>query len=114
LPTTLAAMPYKERKELVIASINALGDPDHEEPHAPDPALLERVERRSAATGATFDDSVLLEVLCDRAPGSDGAARLVRGVHDGRLALSDTPEDRWLGRLARRLYGPRGPEVAGG
>jgi 3-hydroxymyristoyl/3-hydroxydecanoyl-(acyl carrier protein) dehydratase/1-acyl-sn-glycerol-3-phosphate acyltransferase len=114
LPATLAAMPYKERKELVIASINALGDPDHEEPHAPDPDLIARVERRAAATGATFDDAVLLEVLCDRAPGSDGAARVVGGAHEGRLMLGDSPEHRWLGRLARRLYGPRGPEVTGG
>ncbi len=40
--------------------------------------------------------------------------RLLDAVNLGRLVVRDTPEDRWLGELAQRIFGPRGPRVVGG
>ena len=112
MPEALASMPYKERKELVIGAINELGPSNAEErPFMGELALARSVDSWMQQTGVDQPHAVLLQVL-QRAGGlTPPIQRLVEGVERGHLPLSDTPEDRWLGELARRLYGPQGPQV---
>jgi 3-oxoacyl-(acyl-carrier-protein) synthase/3-hydroxymyristoyl/3-hydroxydecanoyl-(acyl carrier protein) dehydratase/1-acyl-sn-glycerol-3-phosphate acyltransferase len=111
-PAQLAALPYKERKELVIAAINGLGPAASEElPLAPDPGFAAAAAAWEAQTGASPEHAALFETL--RRLGAPGAAisLLFAGAREGQLAVRDDPEGRWLAELARRLYGPRGPRV---
>jgi len=64
LPETLAPLPYKERKERVIAAIAATG-PAHEteDPFPGDPTLQAASDAWAAQTGAEPAHATLLEVL---------------------------------------------------
>ena len=111
-PAELAGLTYKERKERAIDAINALGPaPALEQPHAPDPAFAAAVRGWAEQTGASFEHAALFETLRRlHAPGDD-IARLIAGARAGVLELPADARGRWLGELARRLFGPRGPEV---
>jgi 1-acyl-sn-glycerol-3-phosphate acyltransferase len=111
-PEVLAALPFKERKEHVLASINGLGPDWREESPLPgDPELLRRSIERAQTTGAEPAHAALLEVLLEREPTSEGLALLLEGARKGSLSLPDTDEGRWLAVLAERLYGPKGPTI---
>ncbi|HJK95651.1 MAG TPA: 1-acyl-sn-glycerol-3-phosphate acyltransferase [Polyangiaceae bacterium LLY-WYZ-14_1] len=109
LPEALGALPYGPRKTQVLAALDALGGPrEAETPLAPDPAFLARVRATQAALGVDEAHAVLLEVLLEVADGrgarSEATRRLVRAARsEAPLELADTPEDRWLRELARRL-----------
>jgi hypothetical protein len=112
LPEDLSGMPYKDRKELVVAAINATGPANAvEEPFPGDPELAARVEERVARTGVDEPHAVLMEVLAARADLHPASAAVVEGDRKGSLAVGSDPLGQWLGELARRLYGPRGPSV---
>jgi 3-hydroxymyristoyl/3-hydroxydecanoyl-(acyl carrier protein) dehydratase/1-acyl-sn-glycerol-3-phosphate acyltransferase len=114
LPEELAALPYKDRKAVVIAAINGLGpDLATETPMAPDPAFGAAVEAWMAATGATPEDAVLYTTLAKLERPGDEARALVEGARAGRLVVGADARGQWLGRLAERLYGPRGPAIEG-
>jgi hypothetical protein len=53
-------------------------------------------------------DGVALQRL--RQPGAETAA-LLEGVSSGSLAVGEDARGRWLGIVARLLYGPKGPGV---
>ena len=108
----LAPLPYKERKATVIDAINGLGpDIAAEIPAPPDPAFAAAVERWIAATGATPEDAVFFATLDALAEPGDQVRALCNGARTGRFAVGSHPRDAWLAELARRLFGPRGPEV---
>src|SRR5690606_28260571 len=109
-PAELAALPYKARTERVMDAINALG-PREEAPFAADPALDARVRTWMTTTGSEIGPATVLAVLGDAEEPSDAAKRLVEGARRGLLEVGTDPHERWLGELARRLYGPRGPVV---
>jgi len=112
LPDELAALPFKERKEKVLACINALG-PDwrQEQPLPAQPEQLSRALHWAETTGTEPPDAFLLEMIMQLEDPTPGIAALRDGIRAGKLALPDTPENRWVATLAERLYGPRGPKV---
>ncbi len=112
LPEQLAQLPYKERKAAVIAAINGLGPAlAAEAPFGGDAAFAAAVEAWIARTGATPEDAVLMTTLASRDALGDGARALVEGARTGTLVVGDDPREQWLGALASRLYGPRGPAI---
>ncbi|MEN0061780.1 MAG: beta-ketoacyl synthase N-terminal-like domain-containing protein [Myxococcota bacterium] len=112
LPETLQSMTYKDRKELAVQSMNALGPPLSEEwPFPADPAFAAAVDAWVERTGASHEHAVLLKILEENPTPTEASARLLEGVRTGTLQLSSEPVDQWLGLLAERLYGPRGPRV---
>ena len=111
-PETFEALPYKERKAVVIEAINALGPNNaEEEPMSPDPAFAACVSERARRTGASAEHAALFEMLAELSAPGDEVQALLRGARQGRLSLPATPVGVWLAELARRLYGPAGGEV---
>jgi hypothetical protein len=111
-PEELAALPYKDRKAVVIAAINGLGpDVATETPTAPDPAFGAAVDAWIARTGATPEDAVLFTTLATLADPGDEVRALCDGAREGRLVVGHDPRGQWLAQLAQRLFGPRGPAV---
>ncbi|MEM6790496.1 MAG: 1-acyl-sn-glycerol-3-phosphate acyltransferase [Myxococcota bacterium] len=111
-PEDFEALPYRERKQLVIDGINALG-PDNatEQPHAGDPRFAARVAARGKDTDASPEHATLFEVLAERPDLGRDAAALVAGFDAGGITLDDDARGHWMAELARRLYGARGPAV---
>ena len=114
LPEELKALPLKERKEAVLAAMNALGPPlATETPLGGDPQFGAAVEAWRARTGASLEDAVLLMTLAGaKSPGAE-VRRLQEGAREGALRVGTDARAQWLGRLAKRLFGPRGPRVEG-
>jgi 3-hydroxymyristoyl/3-hydroxydecanoyl-(acyl carrier protein) dehydratase/1-acyl-sn-glycerol-3-phosphate acyltransferase len=113
-PEELQRFPLKERKQVLIDGINALGPPNAEEaPAAPDHAFADAVDDWVRATGATPEHATLFRTLEGLQQTHPAVVRLVEAAQNGRLDLADTPEDRWLAELARRLFGAHGPRVGG-
>ena len=66
-----------------------------------------------AATGAAPEDAVLFGTLAEvKEPGPEVRA-LLAAARAGKLEVGPDPRGQWLGRLAQRLFGPRGPAVVG-
>jgi 1-acyl-sn-glycerol-3-phosphate acyltransferase len=112
LPGELAALNYKDRKDLVIGAINSLG-PDNatEELAQPDPGFDEAARDWSTRTGASIENAVLLEAIRRLETRCEPVQMLLDGAASGHLDLDDTPEGRWLGELVRRLFGANGPSI---
>jgi 1-acyl-sn-glycerol-3-phosphate acyltransferase len=112
LPEQLAALPYKERKELVIGAINALGPSNAEEaPIGGDRELAAAAEAWVQRTGASHDHATLLETMRRLpAPGEEMRQILV-GAEAGELRLADDARGAWMAELARRMFGERGPRI---
>jgi 1-acyl-sn-glycerol-3-phosphate acyltransferase len=112
LPEELAALPYKDRKELVISAINGLGpDVMEETPSAPDLPFGAAVDDWIARTSATPEDAVFFTTLATLAEPGVEVRALCEGARQGRLAVGSGPQAEWLQRLAERLFGPDGPKV---
>jgi 1-acyl-sn-glycerol-3-phosphate acyltransferase len=113
-PEELAGLPYKDRKAVVIAAINALGpDLAMETPSVSDSDFGAAVEEWIVHTGATSVDAVLFTTLATLAdPGLEVRA-LVDGARAGHLVVGSDARGQWLARLAEMLFGPDGPKVSG-
>ncbi|MFP6686588.1 MAG: 1-acyl-sn-glycerol-3-phosphate acyltransferase, partial [Polyangiaceae bacterium] len=100
-PERLEAVPYKDRKAMVIDAINALG-PGHadETPLDGDPAYAAAVLNHARAHGVREEHAVLHRVLTQLSDPGEAVQRLLAGSIEG-----DSEEDRWLSELERRLYG---------
>jgi 3-oxoacyl-(acyl-carrier-protein) synthase/3-hydroxymyristoyl/3-hydroxydecanoyl-(acyl carrier protein) dehydratase/1-acyl-sn-glycerol-3-phosphate acyltransferase len=111
-PETLAAMPYKPRKDHMIAAINGLG-PDNavEVPFPGDPVFEASVASWVAQTGVDTTHATIFRALEAYGPRTAVLQALVAAARTGRLQVPEGPEGVWLAELARRLYGPRGPAV---
>ncbi len=111
-PEALAAMPYKPRKDKVIAAINGLG-PSHavEEPFPGDPAFARTVAAWVERTGVDPTHATLFRALEAYGPRTEAMKALVAAAETGRLEVPAGPEGAWGAELARRLYGPHGPRV---
>jgi hypothetical protein len=104
LPETLASMPYKERKELVVAAINGLGPSNAvEEPFPPDAAFELAVRKWQTAHKVSPEDAVLHEVLAAVPdPTPETRALLATGKKRRAKAL-DPRHEAWLEELGTRL-----------
>lgn len=112
LPEELASLGYKERIERVVGAINDLGpSPNEEVPGPPNLELVDRVSSWVAQTEAPVGLATIAEVLEHVREPSEAVARVLEGKRRGRLSVGSDPAERWLGELARLLYGPRGPAV---
>src|SRR5690606_16295997 len=102
----LAAMPYGERKRLVIHSINALGCRNEDERPLPgDREFAARVDAWQTERGVSHEHAALRQMLAERAELGDEARRLLEANDAGELAADESPEGRWLAELGRRLLG---------
>jgi 1-acyl-sn-glycerol-3-phosphate acyltransferase len=113
-PAQLKALPLKSRKSAVITAINSLGPPVMTEtPSAGDATFADAVGAWITRTGATSEDAVLFTTLARLpSPGVEVQA-LCEAAQTGVLSLRPDARSQWLGRLARRLYGPQGPRILG-
>ncbi len=113
LPSTLAALPYKERTDRVLAAINALGPGhEHEAPFASDPELEGRARMRVAESDALPAFATIRAVLEERGAVDPSMQRLVESARTfAPLALDRTRESEWLAKIAEWLFGPRGPSI---
>jgi acyl transferase domain-containing protein/1-acyl-sn-glycerol-3-phosphate acyltransferase len=113
-PEDLAKLPLKARKDVVLAAMNTLGPELASETSLPgDARFAAEVEAWRARTGAGEEDAVLFTTLAGLPnPGAEVKA-LLEGARSGKLTLSADARSQWLGRLAKRLFGPHGPAVEG-
>jgi 3-oxoacyl-(acyl-carrier-protein) synthase/3-hydroxymyristoyl/3-hydroxydecanoyl-(acyl carrier protein) dehydratase/1-acyl-sn-glycerol-3-phosphate acyltransferase len=111
-PEELAALPYKDRKEVVIAAINGLG-PDimAETPSVSDSAFGAAVHEWVAHTGASLEDAVFFTTLATLAEPGEEVRALCDGARHGRLVVGGDARGEWLARFAERLFGARGPQI---
>jgi hypothetical protein len=114
VPEELTALPFKDRKQAVLDAINGLGPPNAEEaPCLPDAAFSAEVEAWCARTGASPEHAALFQTLAHLPDPGAEITRLLDGARRGRLVVGRDAKGVWLGELARRLFGERGPEVTG-
>ncbi|MEM7583681.1 MAG: polyketide synthase dehydratase domain-containing protein [Acidobacteriota bacterium] len=112
LPEELEKLRYKDRRQAVMEAINALGPSnDDEMPLPPNPEFAAAVDTWVAETGATPEHATIYRTLERLEKPVEAIQRLLAAVPEGRLVVDDSPTDRWLGELARRLFGERGPRV---
>jgi hypothetical protein len=110
----LAELPYAERRTRVIGAINSLGgSAGHEQPGSADPAFSRAVARYCEETGTSEVQATLMLTLMEVVNPCDDTRELIEGVNRGRLKLEKSAKGRWLGELARKLYGPRGVGLMG-
>ena len=111
-PEALAALPLKDRKARVLAAINGTGPAAQEErPFPGEPVFQAQVQAWAAQTGVSRAHSTLYRVLASRKGVSPETRRLLNGAELGTLALADSATDQWLGELAAKLFGEKGPEI---
>ncbi|MCB9669268.1 MAG: polyketide synthase dehydratase domain-containing protein [Alphaproteobacteria bacterium] len=96
LPETLAAMAYKDRKQVVIDAINALGMSNaDEQPTAPNPELQAAAEAWRAAHPATDDEHAVLAAVLQG---------LASRCEETDMALHGAATTPWAMELQRRLF----------
>ena len=102
------ALPYKERKLVVIEKLNALGPPNAEEQPIPgDEEFAEAVKAHQGRTGASHEHAALWQVLRELDDPGPDVQRLLSAADGGELRLDGSAKDVWLGELARRLWHER-------
>jgi 1-acyl-sn-glycerol-3-phosphate acyltransferase len=115
LPETLAALPYKERKALVMAGMNELGPaPADERPYPGNPDFGAAVKAWHDKTGADLEHSAILQTLARLEQPGEAVQKLLAGAESGTYGVGDDAEGQWLAELAGRLFGPNGPKVVVG
>lgn len=104
LPEHLAALPYKDRRDVVLSALNGLGPAlDTEVPAAPDPAFAAEVAAWRSRTGAPEEGAVVMATLAGlHAPGDEVKA-LCEGARTGELRVSGDARGAWLTELVRGL-----------
>ena len=103
-PEELAAIPLKERKNLALDSINALGPSNAiEEPFPGDDAFEARVLAHMDKLGCDHEHATLLAVLEELPDPTEASKRLIAAGAGKKLKLSDSAEDQWLAELGRRM-----------
>jgi acyl transferase domain-containing protein/3-hydroxymyristoyl/3-hydroxydecanoyl-(acyl carrier protein) dehydratase/1-acyl-sn-glycerol-3-phosphate acyltransferase len=111
-PAELAKLPLKDRKDAVLAALNALGPGDSDAPSAPDPAFAAQIEAWRARTGCSPESAVFYATLAGAsAPESEGVHRLLEAARTGHLTLGERQEDRWLSDFAESLFDKEFPTL---
>jgi hypothetical protein len=105
LPEELAALPYKDRTERVMAALNATGVPhDAEQPCAPDPSLAARAEAWRPRTRSDAH-AVIAAVLDERrAELGPELNAVLESLETGGPIEGASEEGLWLAEL-RALFG---------
>ena len=104
-PEVFEALPYKDRKAVVIEQINALGPSNAEEQPLPgDRDFDAAVSSYQQRSGASHEHAALWQVLKQLPDPEPTIVRLLAAEQAGRLTLDGSPLDGWLSELARRLW----------
>jgi 1-acyl-sn-glycerol-3-phosphate acyltransferase len=106
LPEEIRSIPLKERKQVVIDALNALGPPlAAEQPLAPDPAFEADVRAWEARTGVQPEHAALRTAIT-RLPTieSEGMRRILAATTADSLN-DGTAEGAWLAGLGRWFLG---------
>jgi hypothetical protein len=111
-PEELEAVPYAQRRQLVLDAINALEPTAADErPNPPDPGFEESVHSWMNTTGTDEEHSILLRAVQRLEDPGEEMKRILDAIRDGSLQVDGTPLGEWTAELARRLFGPSGPLV---
>ncbi len=97
----LKALPYAQRRELVMQEINALVTGD-EPIHAGDTSLARQVARL-APRGVTSMQAVMLAMLAAASPASSETQQVLKRIEGGRAGWVDDDRGRWLDAVCRWL-----------
>ena len=87
---------------------------EHETPNPGDFEFAARVAKWQKQTGASEVEATFLRVLQDAPVMGEETRRLIEGARRRSLRVGTDPKSAWLGSLATRLYGPKGPRVEQG
>jgi 3-hydroxymyristoyl/3-hydroxydecanoyl-(acyl carrier protein) dehydratase/1-acyl-sn-glycerol-3-phosphate acyltransferase len=111
----LGELAYVERGRRVLAELNALAPSVKEEkPNAGDFDFTARVAKWQKETGASEIEATFFRVLQEASGAGEETQRLIEGARRRSLRVGTDPKSAWLGSLATRLYGPKGPRVERG
>ena len=107
MPEELEAMPYAERRKVVMAAINGLGPLNSEEvPLPPDPDFAREVEAWMQKTGVPEVQAVMYKTLENaRYPLSDETKAILDLVQKDKPIDTSDARGKWLEQFSRWLYG---------
>lgn len=108
---TLAAMPYAERRALVLDRINGLGgDLDLESPSPSDPAFKSDMRGLMTRLGVLEPSLAVIWAALKRLPHpSAEIATALEAIEAGKLEIKGTLQGRWIASLVRWLTEGRIP-----
>ncbi len=109
-PSMLASLHLRDRRDLVLDAINALGGGnDLEEPLPQDPAFTNRVKSWQRTTGTHEVFAAAWEVLQDCENPSEDTQILLNSADEGTHTFDAAERGPWLRRMAALLRG--GPDT---
>ena len=107
MPHELAPFNSKQRRDKVLASMNALGapaDPLQEEgPSLGDPEFVDAIKRRMHEKGVSDVAAVLHTILAMTKDPSEETSRVLAFCEGKKDALEGHPEAAWLERFAQEV-----------
>jgi 3-oxoacyl-(acyl-carrier-protein) synthase/3-hydroxymyristoyl/3-hydroxydecanoyl-(acyl carrier protein) dehydratase/1-acyl-sn-glycerol-3-phosphate acyltransferase len=104
-PEELEALPYKERKALVIDAINGLGPgAEREQPYPAEPEFERTVRAWSERSGATHEHSAILAATLGHSRSAETEA-LARALREGAYRAESGPKGEWMQKWARWFFG---------
>jgi len=103
-PETLKQLPKAERKTFILVRLNQLAETTTKySPHAPDHSFEQAVHLWMKQTGVSEVLAVLYKILEETTAPNIEVRTLLKGIREGHLEVSDSPEGRWLGELGQWL-----------
>ncbi|MBL8685251.1 MAG: polyketide synthase dehydratase domain-containing protein [Myxococcales bacterium] len=107
-PEELEALPYKDRKALVIDAINGLGPGvEREEPSPASPEFERTVRAWSERSGASLEHSAILAATLGYSRSEDTEA-LARALREGAWRPEGGAKGEWMKTWARWFFGQSG------
>lgn len=105
-PVDIKPIANLERKKLILERLNNLGGkPDTSFPNQPDMNFEKEVQSWMKRMGVSEIHAVLYKMLEKIDNPSHVVKALVKGIGQGKLLVSNTPEEYWLGEFAKWLSG---------
>jgi NAD(P)-dependent dehydrogenase (short-subunit alcohol dehydrogenase family) len=103
-PETLKAMGNVERKSLILERLNQLGGiPEKCFPHPPNLNFEREVQLWMKQSGVSEMCAVLYKVLEEIPNPTEEIRTLLAGIRQGKIEVSDSPEDIWLEKFGKWL-----------
>ena len=98
-PSTLKQIPNAERKALVLERLNQLCEIKTASPQTPEHSFEQAVHLWMKQKGVSEIQAVLYKTLEEISAPAPEIRTMLRGIREGYLQVSDSPESRWLGEL---------------
>ena len=107
LPTEIAELAYKDRREFVLTTINKLGcGKELEQPSLGDSEFSRRVQIRQTKMGISQENAVLIEAFEEIPNPSLMTAKLLKYINKTSVGIGTGPKERWLSALLDQLIQP--------